>query len=135
MILDKNPHFNSAIILPSATRSSKPIECDLARTLTVSARCIYNASGTGSALINVYYSPDGKHIDTIAYTYWENTITAGAAVQRTQLIDPPEAGYLIFRVTNQDTVYNITRVKLWINVSRYWEDLHAAMSSYNATRR
>ena len=135
MLLSKDPNLTKAAINPSTAKRGKLIECDLARTLTLTLSCLYNASGTSSARVSLYYSPDGIHFDTREYAYFENTITAGARVQGTSLVDPPESGYLVPVVTNQDATYTITHVKLWAAISKYWEDLHATMSQYNSTRR
>jgi len=131
MRANKDPNLTLSSIAPSFTMRGKAIDCDLARTLTVTIRNTYNASGTGSSKVIFYFSPDGTNYDTIEYTSFENTITAGAAVQKTAIIDPPETGYIIPVVYNQDAVYSITDVKLWTNISKYWEDLHGSMNVHN----
>lgn len=127
MILNKNPNITKALMLPSTTFRGRIIECDLARTITLTARVTYDASGTVSANVNLYYTPDGINFDTLTFTTYAITITAGATIQRSAVIDPPEVGYLVPVIQNADTVYNITNISLWTSVSKYWEDYHKAI--------
>ena len=127
MFVDKRPNIHKLTIPASGKFRGRVIECDLARSLTVTGRCTYNASGTVGMKVNLYYSPDGDHFDTVAYTSFVVDLTAGATVQESSIIDPPETGYMSLEVENQDTVYTLTDVYLWVNASRYWEDLHKAV--------
>jgi len=132
MKMNKDPNITKASLAPSASVRGKAIDCDLARLLTVTIRNTYNAAGTDSAKVSFLFTPDGTHFDTIAYTSFENTITAGAKVQQTVIVDPPETGYIVPVVTNQDAVHPITRLKVWTNISKYWEDIHGAMDPHHS---
>ena len=127
MLINKNPNISRESIPASASIRGRAIEVDLARTLSISGRCTYHASGTSAMRLNVYFSPDGENFDTIPYAYFDVDITAGAVCQESKLIDPPENGYLIPQVVNQDGTYSINNVKVWIGVSKYWEDFHKAI--------
>lgn len=91
-----------------------------ARTLSITARCTFNASGTSDATVYIYYSPDGNNWDTIAYTSFNLTVDAGNAVQRTLPIDTPEHGYIKIKITNGDSTYTITNIKAWYSIQSFF---------------
>jgi len=91
------------------------------RTLTITCKCTYHASATAGAKVNVYFSPDEENWDTIPYTYFFVDFTAGATVQKTVIVDPPEDGSLAFEIENTDTSYAVTDVNLWITIQE-WEE-------------
>ena len=123
------PNVTGSLLPVSGKKRGRAIKCDLARTLLLTGRCTYNASGTLAMRVNLYFSPDGNNFDTVPYTYFDITITAGADVQRSVIVDPPENGYLVPEVENLDTAYTITNFIVWTNVANYWEDIHKAMEA------
>jgi hypothetical protein len=127
MLIDIRPNITKALLPVSSKMRGRVIECDLARTLTVTGRCTYNASGTAALRVNLYYSPDGVHFDTVPYTYFDLNVTAGSEVQESALIDPPEVGYLVPEIENLDASYTITDITIWETVSRHWEDIQKAV--------
>ena len=90
-----------------------------ARTLSITARITFHSSATKGATVYLYYSPDGTNWDTIAYTSFEITLTAGQTVQRTLPIDVPEHGYIKVHVTNDDSSYAATDLKCWYTIQSW----------------
>lgn len=89
------------------------------RTLTITSRVTYNASATAGIRVNLYFSPDGKHYDTIPYTYFDVDFTAGQTVQETHIIDAPEEGYMKVTVQNLDATYTATQIFIWSTFREY----------------
>jgi len=102
-------------------RSFGSIEVKNARTVTVTVRLTYNASATSGATINLYFVPEKGRRDTIPYAYFDVDFTAGAVVQKTALVDPPEDGQLIITIKNNDSTYSITNAECYVTVG-YWTE-------------
>ena len=97
-----------------------------ARTLTITYRALCGSSLDANPKVELFYSPDGNNWDSIAYTSWTVTYSAGASIQRTMIIDPPEHGYIMAQVTNQSSADVITNGRLWYTIQSYY---HAIMRS------
>ena len=117
----KKPWFMQMSIPASGTAwCDSQIALVKARTLSITIRLTFNASATGNAKAYLYYSPDGKYLDTVAYSSWTITVSAGNTIQQTEIIDPPEHGYLTLKIANEDQTYTITNVKAWYTIQS-WE--------------
>lgn len=114
--------FSKAILNASQTYKFSVITLDKTRTVGITAKTTYNASGTGSLRVNLYYSPDGINFDTIAYTYFDVTITAATTQQRTAIVDIPEIGYMQIAIQNLDATYTQTNVQAWVTQEK-WEEV------------
>jgi len=116
----KQPFFRVGII-PAGGSYTSPGDIPLvrARTLSVTARVKFHASATNNCTIYIYYSPDGQHWDTIAYTSFDLTLDAGNYVQRTVPIDVPEHGYIKIKVANNDTSYPLSDVAVWYTIQSW----------------
>lgn len=90
-----------------------------ARTLSISVRLTFHAAGTVDATCNLYYSPNGNNWDTIPYTTFLITVTAGAIIQRTVPIDIPEHGYMKAEVVNGDQTYAISAIQVWYTIQSW----------------
>lgn len=116
-----SPWFVTPSIPASGTEWCKGmIPLVKARTLSITVREIFNGSGTTDSTVYLYYSPDGSNFDTIAYTSFAVTVSAGNTVQRTALIDVPEHGYIKVSIANEDSTYTVTSVQLWYGIQS-WE--------------
>jgi len=115
-----NPWFIKSIIKASGSASSGgQIPLVKARTLSITVRMTFGSSIDADATVYLYYSPDGKHLDTIAYTSFDVTYSAGNTVQRTVVIDPPEHGYMSLKIVNNSSADSITDVKVWYSIQSY----------------
>jgi len=94
-----------------------------ARTLSCTVRMDMAAGVDANATIEIYYSPDGNNWDTLTYAAQAVVFTAGATVQQTFIIDPPEHGHLIIKVLNGSQADTITNVIGWYSIQSwpYWE--------------
>jgi len=90
-----------------------------ARTLSITIRLKCGASLDANPKVSLYFTPDGKNYDTIAYTSFELTYSAGNWVQRTIIIDPPEHGALQVRIENQSSADTITMIDAWQTIQAY----------------
>ena len=90
-----------------------------ARTLSLTVRGTFHGSATLGATCYIYYSPNGSKWDTIPYTSFDLTLTAGAAVQRTLPIDTPEHGFASVKIVNNDTVRAITDISAWYTIQAW----------------
>lgn len=120
----ERPWFTGGAIAKSGTVDSPgSINLVRARTLTVTASVKYHGSATGSVTCYLYYSPDGENFDTVAYTSFAITVTAGATVQRTAIVDVPEHGYMRVGLTNADATYATSEHKVWYTIQA-WPPYH-----------
>lgn len=115
--------FEIATINASQTVSCGIINCDNTRTATFSARGTYNASATVGMTVNLYYSPDGEHYDTVPYSSFTVDLTAGSTIQESHIFDLPEHGFVHVKIANGDTTYTVTVVSLFYTVAR-WGDTY-----------
>lgn len=90
-----------------------------ARTLSLTVSVDFWSSIDADATVYVYYSPDGKNYDTIAYTSFAVTYTAGSTIQRTVLIDVPEHGHIQTKVTNGSQSDTIDEVVVWYSIQAH----------------
>jgi len=123
--MKNNPIIKRAVILPGITVVSPIIDLARMRTISVQARCTYNASATEAMRSYVYLSVDGDNWDTSELTYFDVNVTQGLACQRSQIILSPEQGYMCFGVKNRSGSRNITDVSLWITTAR-WDKVDSA---------
>ena len=115
----KYPFFTVPVIAVSSevkTSSVNLVEC---RTLSVSCRVTYNGAATSGVRVNIYYAPDGRTWDTVPYTHFDITLTAGEVVQETEIIDMPEHGAVAFGVENLDAAQTATEVKTWYSIQSW----------------
>lgn len=101
----------------SATVSCGMLDLHNIRTATISVRITYAGGAGTAATLQLLYSPDGRNFDTVVYTSLAITLTAGATVQRTAILDLPEQGYMEIRVANGDAVN--TNLQVWYSVARH----------------
>ena len=92
-----------------------------ARTFSVTIRLNFAAQTSTDAEVYLYYSPDGDRWDTIEYTSWAITASAGNTVQRTVLVDVPEHGHMSIKVTNGDSGDTIDRIICWYSIQSYYD--------------
>jgi hypothetical protein len=102
------------------------IELVRARTLSITARIDFETSCQDDATINLYYSADGNHWDTLPYATQDITASAGNTVQKTFIVDPPEHGYITGKIVNNSAADTLTNVKLWYSIQAW---LHYKRSS------
>ena len=106
-----------------ASEQCKVLGCERIRRLTITARCTYNASASGVVTLYFYFlAPDGDR-DTIAYSTLALTLSAGNTVQRTAEVTCPEDGEMILVVTNADSTYAATRVKIYATLQRWSKEV------------
>lgn len=115
----KNPILLKATIPASGTAYSSSIQLIRTRGLSITGRCTFNASGTKDATVKIFYSPDGTNWDTDAYASFTLAVDAGNTVQSTSYAVMPEHGYAKFAVSNGDTSYSITDVKVWYSIQSW----------------
>lgn len=116
----KKPWFFKPSLAASGTLyGTGNIDLVKARTVSITVRCTFNASAQASATLNVYFSPDGNHFDTVPYATETIDLDAGETVQETVIIDPPEHGYLSADIVNESSSYALTDIKTWYTVQSY----------------
>lgn len=120
--MKNNPILKVPILLPLETIKSSIIDLTRMRTVSIQARCAYHANAINSTRVYVYLSVNGDYWDTVAFTYFDVDVTAGAIVQKSQLILSPEHGYMCFGVKNRHTNLNVTDVSVWITTQTWDEE-------------
>jgi hypothetical protein len=90
-----------------------------ARTVTLTVQLTCGGGLTADPEIDVLYSPDGRVWDTIPFTYFTLAFTAGAKIQRTMILDPPEHGYLRLSVLNKSAADVLTDVNIWYGIQSW----------------
>ncbi len=89
------------------------------RTLSITVRMTFGAAVDANATIELYYSPDGNMWDTLTYATQAVTYTAGAAVQKSFIVDPPEHGHIIVKVLNGSAADTITDIRGWYSIQSW----------------
>jgi len=92
-----------------------------ARTLSITTRVTYGASCDADAVVCVYYSPDANNWDSQALTSWAITFTVSTTQQITKIIDIPEHGHIMIKVTNGTDQEAITDVIVWYSIQSWAE--------------
>ena len=90
-----------------------------ARTMSLTTQIQFGGSIDADATVYVYYSPDGNNWDTIAYTSYAVTFTAGSTIQRTVLVDVPEHGHIKLKVTNGSQADTLDEVIQWYSIQAF----------------
>jgi len=103
----------------SAETSAGNISLKNCRTLAVTCRVTYNASASSGVTVKLYYVHKEIGEDTVTFTTFTPTITAGARVQRTVLIDAPETGSFVVKVKNDSSSYAATDVEVGYSIQRW----------------
>ena len=111
--------------IPSLKASEKNrvgnLDCSKARTVNISCRVTYG-NATKAVRVNLYYSPDGTHYDTVPFSYFNVDLTASTTVQETHIFDFPEIGYMDVEVENLDTSVTATNVMVFSNAIKWPEE-------------
>lgn len=90
-----------------------------ARTLSLTIRETCGAAIDTDTTVGLYYSPDGNKWDSIVFTSFTLTFSAGNTIQRTVIIDPPEHGYFQVKVTNGSAADVLTNIKGWYSIQAW----------------
>jgi len=119
----ENPFIHKASLAASATTRTSSIPLTNCRTVSITGRCTYGGGAGTATRVSVYYSPDGSKWDTVSYTYFDITLSAGNTVQRTVIIDMPEHGYIKLGVANLDAGAAVTELDVWYSIQS-WPNGH-----------
>lgn len=92
-----------------------------ARTLSITTRLTFDGTVDADTTVYVYYSPDGNKWDTIALTSWGITFTVSTTKQITKILDVPEHGHIMIKVTNGSDAGALSDVIVWYSIQS-WPD-------------
>jgi len=92
-----------------------------ARTLSITADILFGGSIDADAVVEVYYSPDGRNWDDLVYTSFAVTFTVSVNVQRTVSISVPEHGNIQLKVKNGSSADAIDGVTVWYSIQSWPE--------------
>jgi len=92
-----------------------------ARTLSITTRLTFGQGIDADAVVYVYYSPDGNKWDTLNLTSWGITFTTSTTKQITKIIDVPEHGHIIIKVTNGSDADTLADVIGWYSIQSWAE--------------
>jgi len=118
----KIPLIMISTLMESEQKRCGVISLNMTRTLTITARVTYNASATVGCTMNLYYSPDGIHVDSIPYATYLINLAAGETVQESHNVDAPEVGYMQIAISNGDATYTTTNVLIYENQVLWGEE-------------
>lgn len=93
------------------------IELIEAHEISVTIELTNGSSVDADQTINIYYSPDAKAINTVAYATWTMTYSAGNRVCKTVPIDPPRHGHLTIEVVNGSSADALSNLAAWYEIS------------------
>lgn len=102
-----------------ATENVGNIKVRNCRNLVVSASVTYHASATSGITVKFYVDNEEVGVDTVAYTSFTPTLTAGATVQRSIIIDAPEVRALQVKVKNDDGTYAATKIVVGYSMRKW----------------
>jgi len=92
------------------------------RTLSITTRLTFGGAIDADATVYVYHSPDGNNWDTIALTSWAIAFTINVTKQVTKVIDVPEHGYIMIKITNGSSADTITQPTIWYTIQS-WDEI------------
>ena len=90
-----------------------------ARTLSITTRLTFGQSIDADAVVKIYYSPDGNKWDTLDLTSWGITFTVSTTKQITKILDVPEHGHIMIKVTNGSDADTLTDVIVWYSIQSW----------------
>lgn len=112
------------------------IELDHVRTLALQLCADYNASAASPAVLQLFYSPDGQEFDSVVFDSWTLNLSAGSRQRKSKHYDLPEQGFLMLKIQNQDSTYDLTNVRLIMSQARHADvSLEADKYSYESEAR
>ena len=118
MPLEKTALGNIPSLAASQKRRVGSLDCRKIRTVSISCRVTYGVA-TSAVRINLYYSADGEHYDTVPFAYFDVDRTNSITCQETHIFDFPEHGYMDIEVYNQDSSVAATNALIFVTVVRW----------------
>lgn len=114
------PWFTQALIAVSGVVNS-PGAIDLirARSLSITVNVTFDGSVDADTDVELFYSADGNHWDTLAYASFAVTFTVSTTKQITKFFNVPEHGYMKVKVTNGSSAGTLTNLKAWYSLDSY----------------
>ena len=94
------------------TEESDLIHLENLEVVTVTAEVAYEAGADVSVLVRLKFCPDGGIFDTIPYTSFYLTYSAGATVKRSVPVDVPPQGMMKVELYNGDNI-DTGRARVW----------------------
>lgn len=118
-----SPLMTVASIAASGSAEFGAINLRGLSAICVTGRVTYNASASGAVTVNLYFSPDGKKWDTIAFGSKALTVSAGDVVQASVIVSVPDSGWLRIVMSNADSTYTATSASVWmVAITQFIED-------------
>ena len=108
-----------ASLLTGVTRDVGNIRLERARTLAITCRVTYHGSATSGVTVKLYYNQPKTGLDTVPFASFVPTLTAGATVQRTVLVDCPESSNIHVKVKNDDGTHPASDISVGASVKRW----------------
>jgi len=90
-----------------------------ARTLSVTTRLTFDGTVDADTTVYIYYSPDGNKWDTLPLTSWAITFTINTTKQITKILDVPEHGHIMIKVTNGSDAGALSDVIVWYSIQSW----------------
>lgn len=106
-------------LLTGVTKDVGNVRLERVRTLAITCKVTYHASATSGVTVKLYYNNPKIGLDTIPFASFVPTLTAGATVQRTVLIDCPESSDFNIKVKNDDGTHPATNINVGSSVKRW----------------
>ena len=106
-------------LLTAVTKDVGNVRIERARTLAITCRVTYHASATAGITVKLYYNHPDIGMDTIPFASFVPTLTAGAIVQRTVLVDCPESSNIHIKVRNDDGTHPATEIQIGSSTKRW----------------
>lgn len=116
------PWFTEAAIAASGVVNS-PGVLDLirARSLSISVNVTFDGSVDADTTVELFYSADGNHWDTLAYASFAITFTISTTKQITKFFNVPEHGFMKIVVTNGSSAGALSNLKVWYSMDSWVE--------------
>lgn len=95
------------------------VELEGGRTVAITCRVTYNAAATSGVTCKLYFVSEKTGQDTVPFASFVPTLTAGAIVQRTVLVDAPEGSNFVVKVKNDDGTFAATEIQVGSSIMRW----------------
>jgi len=97
------------------------IHAERIRSLGITCRVTYDAATATACTVRVYVHHPSIGVDTVPLASFDVTLTAGAVVQRTVVVDSIEDSELEVKVYNGDVAKAATRISVACILARWHE--------------
>jgi hypothetical protein len=117
---DRYESFSPLLLSPSlaaeASIEAGVVNCRNLELICVTTKVTFASDSDDDLTVQLFYSPDGKSYDTEVFDSMTLTDVASTAVQKSELFEVPDTGWMKIVLSNASEAKAITDLKCWASV-------------------